>query len=78
MKKRMSLINLNNNEIKKNEKKQLLSKELENAKGGAKCAQPMCFCNCYPLKDFLEDNVKLSQKLFLENHTLPGPEPPEL
>lgn len=67
MKKKMSLIDLNNNEIKKNKKKQLLNKELENAKGGAKCWQPMCFCSCYPVLDYIDDNIELAQKYYLEN-----------
>ena len=46
MKKKLSLINLNNNEVKKNGMKELLKEELGTMKGGYKCAVHQCVCWC--------------------------------
>ena len=42
----MSLIDLNNTEIKKNEMRPMLSEEMRNAKGGYKCHFVQCLCSC--------------------------------
>jgi hypothetical protein len=64
MKKKMSLIDLNNNEIKKNQMKQLLTEEVENTKGGAfpKCWFPMCLCWCSGSDSFSDDNSQFQEE----------------
>jgi hypothetical protein len=54
MKKKMSLIGLSNNEIKKNKMKPLLFKEMGNTKGGGMCPIPQCLCHCH-VDDIVDD-----------------------
>jgi hypothetical protein len=46
MKKKISLVNLNNREVKKNDLKELLKEELGTLKGGFKCSFQPCYCGC--------------------------------
>lgn len=46
MKKKISLVNLNKNEVKKNGMKELLKEELGTLKGGFKCFFWPCYCWC--------------------------------
>jgi len=73
MKKKMSLIQLNQSEIKKNQNNRILREELENSRGGAKCAQPTCWCSCYPWSEYFDDNQELAQQQYLENFEVNNP-----
>lgn len=46
MKKKISLVNLNKNEVKKNGMKELLKEELGATIGGGKCFLIDCWCSC--------------------------------
>lgn len=61
MKKKLSLIDLNNNEIKKNKMQRLVTEELERVKGGAKCMVPQCICFC-PSFNTLTDGDDVAQE----------------
>lgn len=63
----MSLIGLNNNEIKKNEMKPMLAEEMKNAKGGFKCFFIPCICFCSPASDYFDDGANLSNLQYIWN-----------
>lgn len=61
MKKKLSLINLNSEEVKKNGMKKLLKEELGTLKGGVKCYYWPCYCWCYLLENHwsIDDENKM-------------------